>query len=147
MPSPRLSGSGMWKILPLPHGLEDQVLHLIAFLPHSLQPLIGAFFCSGFLGVCVGGPRFASLSWGGGLSSLETVMSKVSELLTVETLYSPHVPLLPLFPNVPFLWGEGWHGCLVSLIWFWAAIIFCFGHIGPPSVSRGVHGIWIAPLV
>ena len=35
MPSPRPSGSGAWKILSLPHDLEDQVLHLIAFLPYS----------------------------------------------------------------------------------------------------------------
>ena len=105
------------------------------------------FFCSGFLGVCVGDSCFASLSWGGGFSSLETVTSEVSEPLTVETLYSPHVPLLPLFPNVPFSWGEGWHGCLVSLIRFWAAIVFCFCYVGPSSVSRGVHGIWITFLV
>ena len=73
----------------------------------TLQPVIGVFFRGGFLGVCVCGPRF-DFSKSGGLSSLETVASKVSELLTVETLYSPHVPLLSLFLNVPFLWGIGW---------------------------------------
>ena len=145
MPSPRPSGLGVWKILPFPHSLEDQVLHLITFLPHCFQPLIGVFFCSGPLGVHVCDSCFASFPLGGGFSFLEAVASEVSKLLTIKTLYSPHIPLFSLPLNIPFSRGEGWHGWLVFVAGFWVIVVTCFGGIGSSLISRGVHGVWIAP--
>ena len=147
MPSPRPSGSGVWKILPLPHGLKNQVLHLIAFFPYSLQPIIGTFLRCGPFGVRIRAPCFASFSWGRVLSFLETVTSKVSELLTVVTLYSPHIPLFSLFSNIPFPRCKGWHGRLAFAVGFRTVVVVCFGSVGSFLIHRGVHGIWVASSV
>ena len=139
MPSPRPSGSGVRKILPLPHRLKDQVLHFIALLPDPLQPIIGAFFVGGPFGVRIDNSGFAFPFLGRGLSFLETVTREVSELLAVETLYSPHVPSFSLPPNVPLAWrerGPWW--------WFLERVFAGFGYPGSPSVCRGIHSVWIA---
>ena len=147
MPSPRPSGSGMWKILPLPHGLKNQVLHLIAFFPYSLQPIIGAFLRRGPFGVRIRTPCFASFSWGRVLSFLETVTSKVSKLLAVVTLYSPHIPSFCLFSNIPFPRRKGRHGCLAFAVGFRTVVVVCFGSVGSSLVRRGVHGVWVVSSV
>ena len=147
MPSPRLSGSGVWKILPLSHGLKNQVLHLIALFPYSLQPIIGMFLRRGPFGVRIRAPCFASFPWGRVLSFLETVTSKVSELLTVVTLYSPHIPSFGLLSNIPFPRCEGWHGRLTFVVGFRTVVVMCFGSVGSSSIRRGVHGVWVASSV
>ena len=43
MPSPRPSGSGAWKILVLPHRLQYEVFHLVAFPSYSTEPGVGSF--------------------------------------------------------------------------------------------------------
>ena len=43
MPSPRPSGSGAQKILVLPHRLQYEVFHLVAFSPYSAKPSVGSF--------------------------------------------------------------------------------------------------------
>ena len=144
MPSPRPSGSGVWKILPLPHGLKNQVLHLIVFLSYSLQLLIGVFFCSGPLGVCVCGSCLAPFPLDCGLSFLEAITSEVSILLTMKTLYSPHVPLFFLPSNVPLSRGEGRHGRLVFMAGSRGTVVTGFGSVGSSSIRRGVHGVWVA---
>ena len=147
MPSPRPSGSGVWKILPLPHGLKNQVLHFIAFLSHSFQPIIGAFLCSGSFGVRIRNPGFASFSLGEGLSFLRAITSEVSKFLTVETLYSPFVPSFALPSNISFLWCEGWQGHLTPVVGFGVVIVTCFSSVGSSPIGRGVHGIWVSSSV
>ena len=147
MPSPRPSGSGIWKILPLPHSLKDQILHLVTLFPYSSQPFISLVLSSGSLGHCVGSPCFAFILGRSGFLFLETVASKVSKLLTIETLYSPHILLLSLFLDVPFPRSEGWHRCGIIVVKFWAVVITNFGDICPSLVCQGVHSVCVTSLM
>ena len=135
----------MWKILLLPHSLKDQVLHLITLLSYSFQPLIGPFFGIRRGGLGIGCSDFTALVQSPGFLFLKTVTSEVSEFLTVETLYSPHVRVFPLPSEVSLLWGKGrsW----VIVIDFGTIGVPYFSYVGSSSVCLRVHGVGVHPLM
>ena len=102
MPSPRPSGSGVWKILVLPHCLQYEVLYLVTFPSYSSEPDVGPFD-GGLI------YRFFRRGSGLGLAFLWAVATNVPLLVTIITrhLGQPSLAHLLLSPVVPFTWFEG----------------------------------------
>jgi hypothetical protein len=91
VPLPRLLGSGVRKILTLPHRLEDHVLYFFTLSSHSSQPGIGSFKQGRT--ICFGNnsPGLRR-SWTSRVSGaigafLGAVATDVSVPLTIETLH------------------------------------------------------------
>ena len=102
MPSPRPSGSGAWKILVLPHRLQYEVFHLVAFPSYSSEPGVGSFdggLIRGFF------RRGSDL----GLTLLWAVATNMPLLITIVArhLGQPSFTQLSLSLVIPFAWFEG----------------------------------------
>src|ERR1700761_7493325 len=80
MPSPRPSGSGIWKILILPHGLQYQIFHLVTFTSYSTEPHIGLFE-GGLL------RRFLLHGSGLGFALLRAVVTNMPHLTAIIALH------------------------------------------------------------
>ena len=109
MPSPRPLGSGVRKILVLPHGLQYQVLHFIAFPSYSSEPCIGSFEGGCLCGFLLRGPGLCLLF-------LWAVAADVSHLTTIIALHLGQASLVHLLLAlmVPFTWFEGWFGRVID---------------------------------
>ena len=109
MPSPRPSGSGAWKILVLPHSLQYEVFHLVAFPSYSSKPRIGSFEGSS---LC----RFLLRGSDLGLALLWTIATNMPHLTAVVALHLGQAPFahLLLALVVSFPWFEGRFGHAVD---------------------------------
>ena len=99
-------------------------------------------------GLC-GGSRL----WSARLLLLETFFSDVSELLTIVTLDSPLIFLLPSLFQEAGPWGEGWRSSSRYLLIGVFAIgrvhpdvfflWFCLRLPCPGPICRGIHCVWV----
>ena len=145
MPSPRPSGSGILKILPLPHRLQNEFFDLIAFSSYLSEPRVRSVFCR-LLG---SSPlrRFRS-AWGVSTGS-STVSADVAVLLAVIALYLLQISSLPLPLEIAVSRGK-WGLCIgfVLLLSFRphssGIPIFYDALSYSSAVGRGIHGIWIS---
>ena len=80
MPSPRPSGLGVGKILVLPHSLQYEVFHLVAFPSYSAKPHIGLFE-GGLL------RRFLLHGSGLGFALLRAVVTNMPHLTAIIALH------------------------------------------------------------
>jgi hypothetical protein len=98
VPSPRLLGSGIRKILTLPHRLEDHVLYFFTLSSHSTQPGVGSFkqgraVCFSNNSPCLRRPWMSQVPSAIG-AFLGAVATDMSISLTIEALHLCHVSFL-----------------------------------------------------
>ena len=108
MPSPRPLGSGVWKILILPHHLEYQIFYFVTFPPYSTEPRVGSFDRGLFHRFILRGPSL-------GFALLWAIATNVSHLIAIIALHLGQTSLahLLLALMIPFMWFEGWFGRVV----------------------------------
>ena len=145
MPSPRPSGSGILKILPFPHRLQDEFFDLVAFPSYLSEPRVHLVFRR-FLGSS-SLRRFRGV-WGVSTGP-STVLADVAILLAVIALYLLQISSLPLSLEIAI--SRGKRG---SCIGFVLLLPFCPHPSGIPifydtlsyssAIGRGIHGIWIS---
>ena len=116
MPSPRLLGSGVLKILPLPHRLQDELFNLVAFPSYLSEPCICPVFCRFLDSSVLWGFSCARRSGAGSLA----IPANVAILLAVIALYLSQVSSLSFFSEVTVMRGKQ-----RSCVWFILLFPFC----------------------
>ena len=145
MPSPRPSGSGILKILPLPHRLQDEFLDLVAFPSYLSEPRVCSLFHRLLGSSCLwrsGGAWCAS-------TGLSTVPADMAILLAVVALYLLQISSLSLPLEIAVSrWKRGLCIGFILLSSFCPypfSIPFVYSALSYSSaVGRGVHSIWIS---
>ena len=146
MPSPRLPGSGVLKILPFPDRLKYEFLYPIRLVPNLSQYGVGLVFLREVF--FVGSSDLTGASF---LRFLGTEATNVSKLLAVITLHFPSFPQVYLSLEVSLMWLERGASVpffgleqmnVLAFFVFW----FCPSDLSsaPSPVCCCVHCIWVA---
>ena len=145
MPSPRPLGSGILKILPLPHCLQDEFLNLIAFPSYLSEPQVRSVFHR-LLGSS--SARWSPGAWCISAGS-SAVSANVAVLLAVVALYLLQISLLPFFSKITV--SRGKRGSCIGLVLLFSlrphppdVSFFCDALPYSSAVGRGIHSIWIS---